>query len=80
MLTCDIHFCPCCEGAIHPENYAVVRFEDRVDTYMYCEFCHWGLERTAYEDGDVFQLDFRQRTEPVNFDRFLERLEEARVA
>jgi len=80
MLRVELHQCPQCEGVIDRQHFAQVEFVDRVDEHLYCDFCGRGWEVSRYRDGDFFVLDFNERTEPINFGKFLQRLEDARVA
>jgi hypothetical protein len=80
MMRSETHSCPICGGAVNVEHYAVTRQPDREDRFLYCEFCERGFECSLYPDGDVLALDFVRRTEPVNFGKFLQRLEDARAA
>lgn len=80
MLKTEIHECPRCSGAISRESYAEKRVDDRTDKYLRCEFCGYGVEVSQYDSGEVYAVDFQERTEPVNYGKFLQRLESARVA
>jgi endogenous inhibitor of DNA gyrase (YacG/DUF329 family) len=80
MLTHELHECPRCESPVPREDYARVRIDDRTDEFMHCPFCGYGLEVSRYSDGAIYVLDYQERTEPVNFGRFLQRLEDARAA
>jgi len=86
MMTQTIQQCPRCHGAIPREHYARERIYDkpthehRTDEFLYCAFCERGWEVSIYPGGEVFRLDFVARTEPLNFARFLKRLEAARAA
>ena len=80
MLRVELYECHRCGGLIPRENCAVVRHADHVDRYFYCDFCRIGWEVAEYPDGDVLALDFHERTEPLNFQRFLDRLRDARAA
>jgi len=72
--------CPRCSGAIPREHATKVVFEDCVDTFLFCDFCGYGLEMTVFPDGTILPLEFFERTEPRCFGKFLQRLEDARVA
>jgi len=80
MLDQKIHECPRCESPVPREHFASRKLEHRVDEFLYCEFCGYGVELSRYPDDGVFALDFQEKTEPVNFGKFLQRLELARVA
>jgi hypothetical protein len=79
-MTVDISTCPNCGGAIPREHSAEIRTHWYTETLIYCEFCERGWEFSASRDGEFLSLDYHARTEPVNFGRFLERLDRARVA
>ena len=82
MLSATVHNCPRCGGAVGLEHYAraVVPTpgHDRVEEFVYCEFCERGWETTTYADGERFVLDFVNATEPLNFAKFLRRLAAAK--
>lgn len=80
MQSTEIHTCPRCAGAINREHYAEARFEYYTDRFLYCEFCEMGWETSEYRDGEAFTLEYVARIEPVNFGKFLQRLEGARAA
>ena len=80
MLVMETHHCPECDGAIAREFYAVDRVGGRETAHLYCDFCHVVWETDVYADHEVFALDYRARTEPDNFARALQRLEDARLA
>ena len=79
-LTMNVHECPKCGGSIERKNFAERRFVDRVDKFLRCEFCGYGIECSQYHSGELYALDFQERTEPVSYGKFLQRLESARVA
>ena len=80
MLALDLQNCPRCGGVIAREHHAIARHSDRIDHWLHCDFCGIGWETSEYSDGDILALDYRRRTEPVAFGRFLQRLEDARCA
>ena len=86
MLDETLHDCPRCDSPVPREHYARTRVRardlcsSRTDEFLWCEFCGYGIEVSRYPDGEVFAVDFQERTEPVNFGKFLQRLELARVA
>ena len=80
MLRRDLQTCPHCDGTIPREDFVTAQFPGREDTFIYCEFCGIGQEISVYDDGQVLPLDYHERTEPVAFGKFLQRLEDARVA
>ena len=81
MLTIETHECPECGRPIYRENFVRTVAEDRINVLFCCEECNhgWDIEEWPL-DGDVFVLDYRARTEPDCYERFLARLAEARVA
>jgi len=80
MLARDIHFCPICGGAVNVEHYARVKRAGDVEEFLYCESCERGWWKCTDFDGDALSLDYRLRTEPESFRRFLLELEAARAA
>ena len=80
MLATEIQHCPRCGGAINRENNVTAKRDHYDDRFLHCEFCGVGWESSVYADGDWSMLDFNERTEPVQFGKFLQRLEAARVA
>ena len=80
MLKTDFQECPRCGGMIPREDFAESRVFDRVDKFVYCDFCGIGYEASFYDDGSVFALDYRAATEPIALGKFLQRLVDARVA
>ena len=80
MLSSILHECPRCTGAIDRENFATETHEDHRVELLYCEFCGYGTEVVVDFDGELFPVDYQQETDGIEFDRFLDRLEAARVA
>ena len=80
MLSDRTYECPRCGGAIDLENFSEVRLDDRIDRFLRCEHCDVGWESSQYANGDLYVLDYHERTEPVNFGKFVQRLEDARAA
>ncbi len=80
MLSDKTFECPRCQGAIARENFAVRRNDYFIERYLLCDFCGYGVETTECGDGEVFTVDYLARTEPKNFQRFLDRLADARAA
>ena len=86
MLSAVHHQCPNCHGFVDVENFVQARVvnpsthEVRTDEFLYCEFCERGYERSVYADGSVYPLEYIHKTEPVNFGKFLQRMEDARAA
>ncbi len=80
MLVMETHHCPECGGAIAREYYAVITADERKTSYLYCDFCDVVWETAIYAGSEVFAVDYRARTEPVNFGKALQRLEDARLA
>ena len=80
MLAHDLHECPRCESPVARDCYARKPCDGCVEEFLHCDFCGYGLEVARYPDGAVYVLDYQERTEPVNFGRFLQRLENARAA
>lgn len=80
MLVSGIHCCPRCDGAVDRKHHTMVKVADRVDRFLYCAFCGLGWETSTYDDGDIFVLDHVEKTEPVDFGNFLQRLEAALAA
>lgn len=80
MLVSGTHCCMRCGGAVNREHHTVVKLEDRTDEFLYCEFCGLGWETSTYDDGEISVLDYVEKTEPRNFGKFLQRLEDALAA
>ena len=80
MLLTPIHECPQCGSALPREDCPVVKVPGRETHYFNCEFCGFGIELDLYPDGEIFYLDFYERTEPKNYGKFLQRLKDARAA
>ena len=80
MLSPNPQQCPICTGAINRENSTVVHLLDRTVEAMLCEYCKIAWLVETYEDGEVFSLEFHERTEPACFEKFVEELEDARAA
>ena len=80
MLIVEIQECPKCGGAVDAEHVAVVELEDRRDEFFLCAFCGYGIEQSVYRDNTVQRLDFVERTEPIQFALFVERLRKAVAA
>ena len=80
MLASGTHCCPHCSGAVNREHHTAARIEDRVDRFLYCEFCGRGWETSTYDDGETFVLTHVESTEPKDFGSFLQRLEDALAA
>ena len=78
--------CPRCEGAIAREHYVQLPPDEDgyFETLLYCPFCGFGLEsRWKLIDGqpiEDFSLTLFAATEPINFGKFLQRLEDSRAA
>jgi len=81
MSFSGIQQCSRCHGLIARENFAVIDKPACVETLLLCEHCDCGVEAVFEKvDGDLrlaFHVDYQQRTEPVNFGRFIQRLRDA---
>jgi len=79
-------YCPRCQGAIPREHYVQALPDDfgYFESRLYCEFCGLGLETLwQLRDGEPyeeFSLTVFGDSEPVNFGKFLQRLEDTRAA
>lgn len=80
MLVSGTHYCIKCGGAVNREHHTMVKLEDRDDVFLYCEFCERGWETSTYDDGEVYVLTYVARTEPKEFGKFLQRMEDALAA
>ncbi|HUU84753.1 MAG TPA: hypothetical protein VM243_14730 [Phycisphaerae bacterium] len=80
MIAASPHYCPVCEELLNRENCTIAHLIDRDRLTLLCEHCGIGWEIETYIDGELFALDFRQRTEPDSFRRFVARLEDSRAA
>jgi uncharacterized protein with PIN domain len=80
MIASGTHCCLKCSGAVNREHHTVAQHDDRVDEFLYCEFCGRGWETSTYEDGEIYVLTYIARTEPMQFHKFLQRLEDALAA
>ena len=80
MLASGTHACIVCGGSVNREHHTKARHQDRVDEFLYCAFCGLGWETSTYDDGDIFVLDHVEKTEPYDFAKFLQRLEDALAA
>lgn len=75
-----IQQCPHCNGAIPREEFVTAELDDREIVFQHCTFCQIVTETEKYDDGQVFALDYHQRTEPKSYSNCLIRMDEARAA
>ena len=80
MLVSGTHYCKRCAGAVNREHHTLARHDGRVDEFLYCEFCGLGWETSTYDDEEVHVQSYVARTEPKQFGKFLQRLEDALAA
>lgn len=80
MIAPPIHECPICGGAFDVGNSSYEEHKCYTDFFFLCDFCHRGWEISLCDDDGRFEMDYYEKTEPVNFGQFVRRLEAARAA
>jgi len=79
-----LHQCPKCHGFISREHAAIEDLVTDQVTYLYCDFCGFGLETLWHKlpEGLVekFTIEHRATRDPVDLGKFLQRLHDARAA
>jgi len=78
-----LQHCPTCSGYVDCEHFVVDDLGDEAITYLYCEFCHRGIESLYYKvEGEWRRkvvINYDKSTRPELLKRFLENMEAART-
>jgi len=79
----SIQHCPDCNGCVDCEHFVVDDLGPERITYMYCDFCHVGIEQLWYLVEGEWRLKHAVRyskgTRPKRMAQFIKNMEAARV-